>query len=341
MRALVWEGPRRVVMREQVMPSPEPGDVLVRVAFAGICGSELSAYLGHNALRVPPLVMGHEFAGEVAALGEGAAERNPALRVGTWVTVNPLISCGRCLYCRRGDQQLCPSRQLLGAHRAGGYAEYVAAPADQALPLPDGMSLATGALAEPVAVAVRVGQLAGDLAGQVTLVAGAGPIGLLVLQALQQRGAHRVFVSDLVAERRAMAEALGGEPLDPRAVDVVGTVREATDGLGATVTVDAVGVAATRAQTIAATRNGGLVILSGLHEETGVIPAADAIRREITLRGSFAYSHTNFTDALERLARGIMLLDPWIVQADLAEGGLWLDRLVDAPGGEAKVLLVP
>lgn len=323
------------------MPSPGTGEALVRVAFAGICGSELSAYLGHNALRVPPLVMGHEFAGEVVALGEGARERNPALREGTRVTVNPLSSCGECLYCQRGDNHLCPARQLLGAHRAGGYAEYVVAPAVQALPLPESMSLATGALTEPVAVAVRVGELAGDLAGGTTLVAGAGPIGLLVLQALQQRGARRVFVSDLTPERRAMVEALGGEPLDPRAVDVVRTVRDATDGLGAKVTVDAVGVAATRAQTIAATCNGGLVILSGLHEETGVVPVADAIRCEITLRGSFAYSPVNFADALNRLARGAMRLDPWIVQADLSEGGFWLDRLVDAPGGEAKVLLVP
>lgn len=330
-----------MVIREQAMPSPGPSEVLVRVAFAGICGSELSAYLGHNALRVPPLVMGHEFAGEVVALGDGARRHNPALREGTRVTVNPLSSCGHCLYCQRGDQQLCLSRQLLGAHRAGGYAEYVVAPAAQALPLPEGMSLASGALTEPVAVAMRIGELAGDLGGATTLVAGAGPIGLLVLQALQQRGARRVFVSDLAPERRAMAEDLGGAALDPRAVDVVRTVREATGGLGALVTVDAVGVAATRAQTIAATRSGGTVILSGLHEESGVIPAADAIRREITLRGSFAYSHANFADALDRLARGAMRLDPWVVQADLAEGGLWLDRLVDTPGGEAKVLLVP
>ena len=341
MRALVWEGPRRVMIREQAMPSPGPGEVLVRVAFAGICGSELSAYLGHNALRVPPLVMGHEFAGEVVALGDSARGHNPALREGTQVTVNPLSSCGHCLYCQRGDNHLCASRQLVGAHRAGGYAEYVVAPATQALPLPEGMSLATGALTEPVAVAVRVGEMAGDLGGETTLVAGAGPIGLLVLQALQQRGARRVFVSDLAPERRAMAEALGGETLDPRAVDVVRTVRDATDGLGVALTVDAVGVAATRAQTIAATRNGGTVILSGLHEETGVIPAADAIRREITLRGSFAYTPANFADALGRLARGAMRLDPWVVQADLSEGGFWLDRLVDAPGAEAKVLLVP
>lgn len=341
MRALVWEGPRRAVVREQAMPTPEAGEVLVRVACAGICGSELSAYLGHNALRVPPLVMGHEFSGQVVAFGDGARERNPALDKGTRVTVNPLLSCGQCIYCRRGDNHLCPSRRLIGAHRAGGYAEYVLVPADLALPLPEGMSLETGALTEPVAVGVRIGELAGDLDGAVTLVAGAGPIGLLALQALRQRGAARVFVSDLVPERLAMAESLGGEPLDPRSVDVAHTVREATDGLGAPVTVDAVGVAATRALVIAATRNSGVVILSGLHEETGSIPAADVIRREIVLHGSFAYSPANFRDALDRLARGEMRLDPWIAHADLAEGGAWFDRLIDAPGGVAKVLLAP
>src|ERR1700694_4457689 len=102
MKALVWEAPRKMVMREQARPEPGVGEVLVHVTYAGICGSELSGYLGHNSLRVPPLVMGHEFAGEIAALGDGALARNPALAQGQGVTVNPLSSCGKCDYCMRG-----------------------------------------------------------------------------------------------------------------------------------------------------------------------------------------------------------------------------------------------
>src|SRR5437867_5383851 len=101
MRALVWEAPRRMAMREQAQPELAGGEVLVKVIYAGICGAELSGYLGHNALRVPPLVMGHEFAGEIVALGVEARARHAALHEGQRVTVNPLAYCGRCDYCQR------------------------------------------------------------------------------------------------------------------------------------------------------------------------------------------------------------------------------------------------
>ncbi|MSP11621.1 MAG: alcohol dehydrogenase [Chloroflexi bacterium] len=341
MRALVWEGAREMAMREKPEPSVGPGEVLIKVAYVGICGSELSGYLGHNALRVPPLVMGHEFSGEIVALGPEVESRNPSLTAGQMVTVNPLTYCGTCVYCRNGLNQLCYSRKLIGAARPGAYAEYVTVPAEVVSRLPAGMSLRTGAMTEPVAVGVRIGEMAGKLDGESALVVGAGPIGLLALQVLKAQGASRVFISDLDAERLAMGAALGGKALNPRSVDVVKYVKEATGGLGVPVAVDAVGAAVTRAQSVAATRSAGTVILTGLHEETSAMPAAEIIRREITVRGSFAYSPANFAEALHRLEQGTMRLDPWIVEAPLADGGKWFDRLVDAPGDVAKVLLVP
>jgi len=338
MKSLIWEGPRVMVMRDQPEPRPQPGEALIQVAYAGICGSELSGYLGHNALRVPPLVMGHEFSGTIIALGEGAAG---ALVPGQAVTVNPLAYCGVCPYCQAGQNQLCVNRKLVGAHRPGAFAEFVAVPAELVAPLPEGMSLRTGALAEPAAVGVRLGEMAGPLPGETALVVGAGPIGLLALQALFTQGAARVFIADLDPARLQMGAELGGEPLDPRLVNVAEIVRQATGGRGVPVSVDAVGAAATRAACVAATRSAGLVLLSGLHEENSLIPAADVIRRELTLRGCFAYSPANFAEALRRLADGRLRLDPWIVEAPLAEGGAWFDRLVDAPGAVAKVLLIP
>ncbi len=328
-------------VREQALPAIAPGEALIKVAYVGICGSELSGYLGHNALRVPPLVMGHEFAGELVALGEGAEARNPALRTGQAVTVNPLTYCGQCFFCRRGENQLCAKRKLLGAHRPGAYAEYVTAPAEMVYALPEGLSLRSGSLTEPAAVAVHMGEWAGPLNGEAALIVGSGPIGLLALQVLQAQGAGPVFIADLDPARLAMGADLGGEPLDPRAADVPQVVKAATGGLGVPVTVDAVGTAATRASCVSATRSGGTVILTGLHEETSAMPAAEIIRREINVRGCFAYSPANFADALQRLARGELRLDPWIVEAPLAEGGRWFDRLIDAPGDVAKVLLVP
>lgn len=340
MKALVWEGPRLMVMREQEKPRAAANEVVLRVAFAGICGSELSGFLGHNALRVPPLVMGHEFSGEIVGLGETALELNPVLKLGQQVTVNPLICCGHCDYCKSGLNHLCPSRKLIGAHRAGAFAEFVSVPAELVHVLPEGTSTRVGALAEPVAVAVRIAELAGKVQDQTVLVIGAGPIGLLVLQVLKSRGARQVFVADLDAERLEMAGKLGGEILNPKSVDVVGTVREATQGLGASVSVDAVGAAVTRAQCIAATRSAGTVILSGLHEENTQMPTADIIRREISLKGSFAYTPANFAQALEMLIQNKIHLDN-IIDAPLEEGGKWFDRLIKAPGNIAKVLLIP
>lgn len=341
MKAMLWEAPRVMAMRELAPPEPAPGEALIEVAYAGICGSELGGFLGHNALRVPPLVMGHEFAGTVVALGAGAAELNPALRAGQSVTVNPLSACGACGYCARGDSHLCAERRLIGAHRPGAYAELVCAPAETVHPLPEGLSPRLGALAEPVAVAVRIGRLAGPLAGAPVLIEGAGPIGLLALQVLLRAGAGPVLVADLEPARLAMVAQLGGEPLDARHEDVVQAVQAATGGAGVAVSVDAVGATATRAVCVAATRAAGTMVLSGLHEETGPIPAADVIRRELVLRGSFAYAPADFAAALDLLAAGAVRLDPWIVEAPLAEGGAWFERLISAPGGVAKVLLVP
>lgn len=341
MKALVWEAPRVMAMRDKEMPNPAPGEVLIKVAYAGICGSELGGYLGHNALRVPPLVMGHEFAGTIAAVTPEARAAFPRLAEGQAVTANPLNYDGTCELCRQGLTQLCVSRQLIGAHRPGAYAEYVNVPAKLILPLPDGMSLRTGALTEPVACGVRIGELAGDIDGQDVLVVGAGPIGLLALQALQAQRAARVFISDLDAERLAMGAAFGGIPINPREADVVQTVRDATKGLGVPIAVDCVGSGVTRKQCVQATRSTGTLILSGLHEENSAIPEGEIVRREIMLKGSFAYTRENFAEALRRLANEEVHLDPWIVEAPLEEGGKWFDRLIDAPGNVAKVLLVP
>ena len=341
MQALVWTAPEKMEMQEQPDPSPTADEVVIRVAYAGICGSELSGFLGHNALRTPPLVMGHEFAGEIVEVGRDVTN----FSVGDAVTVNPLTYCSQCRTCRMGLTQLCPERRLVGAHRPGAFAEYVSTPAFVTHKLPDGMSLRSGALTEPVGVGVRIGRLAGDVAGESALIIGAGPIGLLALQALQLAGAERIFIADLDPERLAMGGELGGITISPSATDqgadVVEVVKDATAGDGVAVSIDAVGTGGTRTQCVAATRNAGILILSGLHEETSPMPAAAIIRQELTVRGSFAYGAADFADGLEELHAGHYRLDPWIVEAPLAEGGDWFHRLIRSPGNVSKVLLVP
>ncbi len=338
MEALVWEGPEVMTLREWPDPAPGDGEVLIDVAFVGICGSELGGYLGHNALRVPPLVMGHEFSGTVAAVGRGT---RTDLQPGDRVTCNPMVPCGDCTFCDEGAPQLCVNRSLIGAHRAGAFAARVTAPAKAVHRLPEGVSMQAGAMVEPVAVGLRIGRIAGDMTGRTALVIGAGPIGLLAIQALQRNGAARVYCVDLDPDRLQMARRFGAEVFDPAAQDTVETVRAGTGGLGAALTVDAVGSAQTRAQSVAATRSGGVVLLSGLHAEASDFPASEVIRREIVLKGAFCYSAEDFAEALTAVAEGSMSLGEWIVEAPLGEGGKWFDRLVKNPGNVSKVLLVP
>lgn len=341
MKALIWEAAREMTLREEKEPIAPADEILVKVGHAGICGSELSGYLGHNALRAPPLIMGHEFAGEIVQVGPMVPTLHPELTVGSLVTVNPLWFCGDCRECRAGTTQLCGSRRLLGAHRPGAFAEYISVPAKLALTLPEGMGTRIGALTEPVGCAVRVGELAGEAQGRDCLIIGAGPIGLLSLQVLQRKGAERVFVAEIDSARLEMAEALGGIPIQARDADTVAFVTEATAGDGAAVSLDAVGSALTREQCVMATQPRGKLILSGLHEESSVMPVADMIRREVIALGSFAYTFANFVKALELLGEGAIQLDPWIHEAPLGEGGKWFERLIEAPGDVSKVLLTP
>ena len=341
MKALVWEAARTMTLRDQPEPTATGDEIVIRVGHAGICGSELSGYLGHNALRAPPLIMGHEFAGEIVDLGPLVPTFRPDLAVGALVTVNPLWYCGRCQHCAAGLNQLCVNRRLLGAHRPGAFAEYICAPAKLALTLPEGMDTRIGALTEPVGCAVRIAELAGAVADADCLIIGAGPIGLLSLQMLRYQGAARVFIAEIDEARLAMGEALGGIPLQPSAVDTVDAARDATDGAGVAVSIDAVGTAATRAQCVAATKASGRLILSGLHEESSAMPVADMIRSEITARGAFAYTPANFARALELLGADAIGLDPWIHEAPLGEGGPFFERLINAPGDVSKVLLTP
>lgn len=341
MKALVWTAPERMELHDQPIPALKPGEALIRVAYAGICGSELSGYLGHNALRVPPLVMGHEFSGVVVAVAPDAQAQFPALAPGTWVTVNPIYAAAPSPLAEQGLEQLAASRRVIGAHQPGAFADYVAVPARSVTALPPGLGLREGALAEPVGCAVRIGELAGSIAGEPCLVIGAGPIGLLAMQVLLLNNASQVFIADLDRERLAMGAALGGIALHPHDTDLTQAVQDSTGGTGVAASVDAVGTGQTRAQCVAATRTTGTVILTGLHEEVSTFPAAEVIRREITLKGAFAYSRQNFAEAVSLLAKGKLTLDPWIVEAPLAEGGQWFDRLIKAPGNVSKVLLVP
>lgn len=338
MRALVYEAPEVMTLRDLPAPVPGPGEVLIRVAYSGICGSELSGFLGQNSLRRPPLVFGHEMSGWIEVVGAGL-EDDPRLTVNTPVTANPLISCGHCEYCVTGRQQLCPRRLLLGAHLPGCNAELVVVPAQAVLPLPATMALRDAAMAEPAACAVRAVQVSGAGPTSRALVVGAGPIGLFILQVLQQHGVTERYVADLNPQRLAMAVAGGAIPVSVGEGGLAAELSRACEG-GVDVAFDAVGSAQTRRDCLASTKAGGRVVFVGLHSDATELPVNSIIRSEVSLAGVFAYSPDNFRTALQWLGQKRIGLDAGVITAPLSEGPGWYARLV-AGDGAAKVLLEP
>ena len=317
MSALVYEAPLQMNMRRVPVPVIQPDEALLRIAYSGICGSELSGFEGKNSLRKPPLIMGHEFSGHIEALG--SAVNRPELKVGAAVTANPLVNCRQCHYCLSGRQHLCPKRKLLGAHLPGSNAEYVAIRADALFLVPPELPLTMAAAVEPAACAVHAAALAKPASHERGLVVGAGPIGLMVIQALAERGIGQIFCIDLNVERLAMAEKLGAVPV----------TFESLESQPVEIVVDAVGASATRQGCARVVQSGGRIVWIGLHEPDTALPVNDFIRREITTYGSFAYTPVDFEDALLALAKkSITLEDAWTQIEPLENGTACFERLL-------------
>lgn len=318
MRALVWHGGRNLAVEELPDPEPKAGEVVLDVGLAGICGSDLHPFKGHDGPRRPPLVLGHEVVGTVP-------------RLPGRYSVFPLVVCGRCDDCRGGRENMCASRQLLGLHRPGVFADRVAVPRDALLELPPGLSDDLAALVEPLAVCVGALAPADIGPGRRLLVVGCGPIGLLSAYLAAERGSEVIAV-DPVPARRDRASRLG-------AGSVLADAGEA-EGLDADVTIDAVGAEVTWRSAIAATRTGGEVVVVGLAQGDGGMPVAELVRRSLRVRGHFAYTRAEFGEALALLGDGGLNTD-WLEVMPLEDGLAAFTRLVDAPDGTAKILLRP
>lgn len=306
-------------------PRPHPGWVVLRVAAVGICGSELGGYLGHNELRKPPLVMGHEFSGIVEEVGEGVEGVEP----GRLVTANPLVSCGSCRHCRSGNRQLCARRKIIGIDYPGAFAEWVAVPASAVYPVPDPV---LGALVEPFACALRAVRLAEVEVGDEALVIGAGIIGLMTAKALGLAGARRVIVADPNSRRREAARAWG-------ASDLAETVLTGVSDLD--VVVDAVGFGATRRDALGVLRRGGRLVWIGLHENETTLPGNGMVRDEVTVRGSFCYRDEEFARAVALITEGSALPTgrEWLDVRPLASGDEAFREQAEGPAPFAKIVL--
>jgi L-iditol 2-dehydrogenase len=339
MNSLVWTGPRQMELKRLPVPAPGPGEALLQVTAAGICGSELSGYLGHNSLRKPPLVMGHEFAGTVAALGAGPS----ALHEGQLVTVNPLLWCRQCDLCLRGLHNLCRRRRIVGIHCPGAFAEFVLVPQDACNALNAGVTAVTGALAEPLACSLRAWEVSQARVGDAILIMGAGTIGLALLAVARQAGAAPIVVADINPGRLATARRWGAETvINPREADPVAAVLSVTEGRGVESAFDCVGSAGTRTAAVRSVRPGGRAVFVGLHEAEYPLPTNDLVRSEVQICGSFAYTGPTFDRAVTLLTRGLMPPDEsWLSERPLAAGQEAFEELLSDPGAVAKIMLRP
>src|SRR5467141_2017498 len=323
-------------------PTPGPGEVLVRVAACGICGSDVHGYDGSSGRRIPPIVMGHEAAGRIAAVGTGVT----GLAEGDRVTFDSTIYCGACGYCKRGEVNLCDHRQVLGVScgdysRAGAFAEFVAVPARVVYKLPESISFAEAAMLEAVAVAIHAVSLAEISAESTALVVGAGTIGVLILQALRAAGCKRVFVSDVDATRLKLAKELGAADVLLADEDVVTRIVQRTGGIGVDVSIEAVGRNETVSAAIARVRKGGTVVLVGNISPEVTLPLQKVVTRQIRLQGSCA-SAGEYPQAMGLMASGAIRVKPLISAiAPLAEGPAWFERLYAREPNLLKVVLTP
>lgn len=332
MQALVWTSVNEMQWMEADVPvGGEPGWMIVESVLVGVCGSEVAAFLGHNELRTPPLVMGHEFSARVvdkAAVGD--------FRLGDLVTVNPLVSCGRCRACLAGTRQQCLVRKIIGIDYPGAFGAQVAVPIRQSYRITDPVQ---GALVEPLACAVRSVNQGRIALGDVVVVIGAGIIGLMSAWVANARGAGRIIVVDGNPSRLQAGLDWGATEVVNAKGDVAAQVRDlAPDGVDRV--IDAVGFESTRALSLDLIRRGGRVVWIGLHENAARIPGNQIVRDETEVVGSFCYTDEEFRQAV-MLANSGFLRRPgrWLDVRPVAQGHDAFVEQASGPASFAKILL--
>ena len=343
MKALLLSEYSKLEVADLPIPEAGPDDVLVRVAACGICGSDVHGYDGSSGRRIPPLVMGHEAAGVVAAVGAAVTK----FAVGDRVTFDSTVYCGQCDYCLKGEINLCEDRQVVGVstpdfRRAGAFAEFVAVPERIVYKLPDAMTFPEAAMLEAVSVALH-GVAVSDLkGGETSLVIGAGMIGLLILQAAKASGCSRVLVADVDASRLQLAAASGADStILATGAAMVEQVLRLTGGRGVDVALEAVGRDETVSAAIDAVCKGGTVTLVGNITPAVTLPLQKVVSRQIRLQGSCA-SAGEYPQAMELIAAGKIQVAPLITAiAPLSEGARWFERLHAREPNLMKIVIDP
>lgn len=346
MKAAVWHGYKDVRIQDMPIPVPGPEQILIRVDYAGICGTDRHEYVGPNFIptvkphrltgRIAPLIIGHEFSGRVAALGTNVS----AYALGEAVTANGSLTCGACEMCRNGRYNICRKLGFVGVGDDGCFAEYLTVDADKVFRIPEGVSQRQAVLAEPLACGIHATRLAGDLAGKLAVVVGAGIIGIGAFYGAKLAGARQVLVVGRSEEKRALIQRNGGLYLNAAQSDLNSFVEEWSGGALADVVYECAGTQDTLDLCIPVCKPGGVVMVMGVFEKPPRVDMntlQEAERRILT-----SQAHVNeIEEALAFIAQGKInaeeLITKEIVLEDLVEEGF--EELIRHGGQHIKVLI--
>lgn len=338
MRVARWTGPGTIRVEDAPLPVPRADEALVRVAWTGLCGSDLEEFRHGPVVALPGVVLGHEIVGTVSR----AADDGSGPAVGARVVVDVVTGCGRCFWCERHEEGLCPDLVVTGQHVDGGLAEYVVGRASRLIVVPDALPLRHAALAEPAAVAVRAGRKLGAMQGRGAVVVGGGTVGLLVAQVLRQAGADRVTVVEPSPERRRIAASLGLDAVwEPDAASRARTVAERFPQRGADVVVECSGAGGAAREAVRLVRPGGTAVLLGVPAAEEPFDGLDLVVREKTVVGSAAHMwDDDVAVAVGLLAAGEIEVAPLISRlVALEEAPRAFELLAGAEAGIVKILV--
>jgi (R,R)-butanediol dehydrogenase/meso-butanediol dehydrogenase/diacetyl reductase/L-iditol 2-dehydrogenase len=344
MKALLMEEYKKLAYVDFPDPKLETEhDMLVRVQAVAICGSDVHGFDGSTGRRIPPIIMGHEAAGEIVETGRAVT----AFKKGDRITFDSTIYCGKCFFCQNGQFNLCDDRMVLGVscdeyRRHGAFAEYVVVPDHISVPLPEALPYEEAACTEPAGVAAHAIRNTPLTLNDTVAVVGSGLIGNLVIQILKTSGSGRVIALDTDAARRETAKSFGADAsLDPADPELDKKIKDLTGGRGADRVFEAVGATAPIKTAISIVRKGGSVTLIGNLSANVEIPLQSVVTRQLSLLGTCAISG-EYPIALDLMARKKINIKPLLsAVAPLSEGDAWMHKLYNREGNLLKVVLTP
>ena len=343
MKALVHTAPNTFEMKDVPKPVPAENEILIRIKAVGICGSDVHGMTGHTGRRKPPIIMGHEASGIVEACGSKVTRWAPGDRV----TFDSTIYCNSCEYCLQGRINLCSNRRVLGVscdeyRRDGAMAEYVVVPEHIVYRLPETVSFLQGALIEPLSISLHAVNRARIRIGETVVVMGCGIIGLMAIQCARLSGCGTLIAVDLNEARLQMALKVGADKvINPSKENTLKAVLSYTEGKGADVAFEAVGLEKTVNETLSCVKKGGKLVLIGNLAPTVPIGLQSIVTREIDVYGSAA-SSGEYQTCVDLIGAGRIQVEPYISKvAPLEEGQLWFEKLLSGKEPLYKVILEP